>query len=53
MQLPRILFTAPSSASGKTTVTCGILQALMTVLEATPLMPVRILLLKRHKHLLY
>ena len=25
MQLPRILFTAPSSASGKTTVTCGIL----------------------------
>ena len=29
MQLPRILFTAPSSASGKTTVTCGILQALI------------------------
>ena len=29
MQLPRILLTAPSSASGKTTVTCGILQALI------------------------
>ena len=28
MQLPRMLLTAPSSASGKTTVTCGILQAL-------------------------
>lgn len=29
MQLPRILLTAPSSASGKTTVTCSILQALI------------------------
>lgn len=29
MQLPRILLTAPSSGSGKTTITCGILQALL------------------------
>ena len=29
MQLPRMLLTAPGSASGKTTVTCGILQALI------------------------
>ena len=29
MQLPRILLTALSSASGKTTVTCGILAALI------------------------
>ncbi len=29
MELPRILLTAPGSADGKTTVTCGILQALV------------------------
>ena len=28
MNIPRIVFAAPSSGSGKTTVTCGILQAL-------------------------
>ena len=29
MKIPRILLTAPASGSGKTLITCGILQALV------------------------